>query len=127
MNSLKLLLVQENADRAAELLDNLAHASFDVFHVENPDDAAEALRLKNFDIVLLDSVDAASSLASAVKESPEAPMIVGIGLDATAPGVSASLSDSKSGDIATQLLRLQQAHLCGADGTASRLVVFDLP
>lgn len=127
MNSLKLLLVQENADRAAELLDNLAHASFDVFHVENPDDAAEALRLKNFDMVLLDSVDAASSLASAVKESPEAPLIVGIGLDAAAPGVSASVPDSKTGDLAMQLLRLQQAHVCRADETVSRLAIFDLP
>lgn len=126
MTPLKLLLVETDASRAAELLDDLAGSALDVFHVRDSHDAAEALRLKNFDMVLLNSADAASSLSAAVSGSAAAPLIVGIGLGADAPGISASLSSTGTGDLAAQLLTLQQAHLAGSNEGAAELTVLDL-
>jgi HPt (histidine-containing phosphotransfer) domain-containing protein len=126
MTPLKLLLVETDASRAAELLDDLSGASLDVFHVRDPQDAAEALRLKKFDMVLLNCADAASSLNAAVRESASAPLIVGLGLDAGAPGISASLPRKDNRDLAAQLLTLQQAHLAGSHEGAPGLTVLDL-
>lgn len=126
MTPLKLLLVETDANRAAELLNDLSAGSLDVFHVRDPLDAAEALRLKKFDMVLLNSADAASSLNAAVSGFASAPLIVGIGLDADAPGISASLPGKDNGDLAAQLLTLQQAHLAGSHEGAPELTILDL-
>jgi HPt (histidine-containing phosphotransfer) domain-containing protein len=126
MTPLKLLLVETDACRAAELMDDLSARSLEVFHVRDAQDAAEALSLKKFDMVLLNSADAASRLSAAVSGTAAAPLIVGIGLDSDAPGVSASLPRKNGADLAAQLLALQQAHLSGSDEGAPELTVLDL-
>jgi HPt (histidine-containing phosphotransfer) domain-containing protein len=126
MTPLKLLLVETDASRAAELMGDLSGSSLDVFHVRDPEDAAEALRLKKFDMVLLNSADAASSLTAVVSGSPSAPLIVGIGLEADAPGISASLPRKDNPDLAAQLLTLQQAHRAGRDEGVSELTILDI-
>jgi HPt (histidine-containing phosphotransfer) domain-containing protein len=127
MTPLKLLLVEKDASRAAELLHDLSGGSVDVFHVRDPHDAAEALSLKNFDMVLLNSADGASSLTAVVRGSPSAPMIVGIGVDADALGISASLPRKSDGNLAAQLLTLQEAHRAPSDDGAHDLATLDLP
>jgi HPt (histidine-containing phosphotransfer) domain-containing protein len=126
MSPLKLLLIESDANRAAKLLDDLATDSLDVFHVCDSNDAAEALRLKNFDVILLGSADAASSLSAEVAGSPRAPLIVGIGLPPDSPGISASVSATEARDLPAQLFSLQEARLCEFQEGDSGLVAFDL-
>ena len=64
MSNLRILLVEENGERADELMKSLAGADHSAVPVGNLEEAGEALFLEKFEAILLGSAQTSESLAS---------------------------------------------------------------
>lgn len=126
----KVLLIEEDRDRARRIAKALARCDIETFHTTDADQAEEALGIRQFDVVLLSSLarpaETLGRLHSATRRlCPSAKFFVWGKCEAAL--CDAVLPEHVSEpELGEELLRAHKRAAAGGDDSVSRLPVFDL-
>lgn len=130
MSSSRLLLVEEDTGRAASIFSVLSTAEFETFRAASAGEAKEALSLRQFEVVLVstlqDPSEIAGQIAPAAKRLSPAPLVLVYGdcqqglCDETLP------SSLPLASLAGEVNRFRQRAALDRDGIAAHLTTFDL-
>jgi HPt (histidine-containing phosphotransfer) domain-containing protein len=127
MTLLKLLLVENDSNRAARLIAALSSGNLDVVSVPSAEAAASALAIQQFDVVFLAS-NTASGKSPLTIQSPErnnsSPVVIVWGEHPDASGALAIAAALPEQELAAEILRMHQ-EARRRDTDAESLSVFD--